>query len=175
MRALPSFPTTGRRAWLSAAILGALSAAALPPFHVLPVLLLAVPGLLILVDAARSWRQAAWIGFWFGFGHHLVGLYWITDAILVEAARFWWLVPLAVPALSAALALFIALACGVARCARPDGRAPSPSPAPGRSPISRGNSSGRASPGTRGAASGRSPASSARCFSSPSPGSARPG
>ena len=49
----------------------------------------------------------------------MLGLYWITEAILFEAARFWWLVPLAVPALAAALALFIAAACLLARCAPP--------------------------------------------------------
>ena len=80
------------------------------------------PGLLALIGASAGWRQAAWRGFWFGFGHHLVGLYWITEAILYEAARYWWLVPLAVPALSAVLALFIALPCAVAWRARPGWR-----------------------------------------------------
>jgi apolipoprotein N-acyltransferase len=64
-----------------------------------------------LVAARRGW--------WFGLGHHVLGLYWVTEAILFEAARFWWLVPLAVPALAAALALFIAAACLLARCAPP--------------------------------------------------------
>ncbi len=109
----------GGRADLAALTLGMLSAAALPPLYVLPVLLIAVPGLLLLIGAAPGPAVALRRGFWFGFGCHLIGLYWITEAILVEAARFWWLVPLAVPALSALLALFIAAPCGVARCARP--------------------------------------------------------
>ena len=109
----------GWRADLAALGLGAIAAAALPPFHLIPVLLLAVPGLLTLLDAAATPRTAARRGWWFGFGHHLIGLYWITDAILYEAERFWWLVPLAVPAVAAVLALFIAAACGVARLARP--------------------------------------------------------
>ena len=78
-----------------------------------------VPGLLVLIDAARTPAVAARRGWWFGLGHHVLGLYWVTEAILFEAARFWWLVPLAVPALAAALAVFIAAACGVARLARP--------------------------------------------------------
>ena len=101
----------GLRADLAALGLGALAAAALPPFHVIPVLLVSVPGLLVLLDAARSPAVAARRGWWFGFGHHVLGLYWVTEAILFEAARFWWLVPLAVPALAAVLALFIAAAC----------------------------------------------------------------
>jgi apolipoprotein N-acyltransferase len=109
---------TGRRADFAAIGLGALSAFALPPLHVLPVLLLAIPGLLALLDGASA-RLAFRRGFWFGFGHHMLGLYWITEAILFEAARFWWLVPLAVPALSAVLALFIALPCALAAKVRP--------------------------------------------------------
>src|SRR3977135_1933725 len=109
----------GLRADMAALGLGALAAAALPPFHVIPVLLVSVPGLLVLLDAARSPAVAARRGWWFGLGHHVLGLYWVTEAILFEAARFWWLVPLAVPALAAALALFIAAACLVARCAPP--------------------------------------------------------
>ena len=97
--------------------LGLLSAAALPPLHVVPVLLICVPGLLRLIGTRDGWRGAAKLGFWFGFGHHLLGLYWITEAILVEAGTFWWLVPIAVPALSAVLAVFIAAPCAVARLA----------------------------------------------------------
>ena len=105
----------GFRADLAALALGALAAAALPPVYLLPVLLVSVPGLLVLIDGARSPAVAARRGWWFGVGHHVLGLYWITEAILFEATRFWWLVPLAVPALAAALAVFIALACAVAR------------------------------------------------------------
>jgi apolipoprotein N-acyltransferase len=112
----------GWRADLAALALGALSAAALPPLHLVPVLLISVPGLLALIDGARGPGVAARRGWWFGFGHHLFGLYWITEAILIEAARFWWFVPIAVPALSAVLALFIALPAALARVAGPGWR-----------------------------------------------------
>ena len=109
----------GWRADLAAAGLGALSAAALPPVYAIPVLLVCVPGLLALVDSAQGWAGALRRGFVFGLFHHMLGLYWITEAILIESARYWWLVPLAVPALSALLALFIAVACAGARLAVP--------------------------------------------------------
>jgi apolipoprotein N-acyltransferase len=109
----------GLRADLAALGLGALAAAALPPIHAIPVLLVSVPGLLALLDGAQTPMEAARRGWWFGLGHHVLGLYWVTEAILFEAARFWWLVPLAVPALAATLAVFIAAACGLARLARP--------------------------------------------------------
>ena len=109
----------GWRADLWALGLGALAALALPPIYAVPVLLVAVPGLLALIEGTRGPRGAFRRGFFFGLGHHIVGLYWITEAIVLEAARYWWLVPFAVPALSALLALFIALPCAGAKWARP--------------------------------------------------------
>jgi apolipoprotein N-acyltransferase len=101
-----------------ALLAGALAALALPPLHVLPVLLVAFPILLVLIDAVGGPMAAARRGWFFGFGYHLIGLWWITEAILFEAARFWWLVPLAVPALAALLAVFIAVPAGVTWFAR---------------------------------------------------------
>ena len=97
----------GWRALLAAFALGLLAALALPPVHAVPVLLLAFPGLLALLGAAGSWRRAAALGFAWGWGHHLGGIYWVTHAILVDAATWWWLVPLAAPALAVPLAAFV--------------------------------------------------------------------
>ena len=122
MAALPRLPRAGWRADAAALGFGLLSALALPPLHVLPALLVAVPGLLALVASAGGVRGAFRRGFFFGFGHHLVGLYWITEAILLESARYWWFVPVAVPSLSALLALFIAAPVAAARMAPPGWR-----------------------------------------------------
>src|ERR1700676_3464528 len=102
------------RADLIALMAGAFAALALPPLHALPALLVAFPVLLAQINAGDRSVVAARRGWWFGFGYHLVGLYWITEAILFEAARFWWFVPLAVPALAAVLAVFIAVPTGIA-------------------------------------------------------------
>jgi apolipoprotein N-acyltransferase len=115
---LVSLAEAGWRGDVAAGALGAFSAGALPPFHLVPLLLFTVPALLTLIDQAPRPATAFRFGFWFGFGHHLLGLYWITDAILFEASRFWWFVPLAVPGLSALLAIFIAVPCALARLSR---------------------------------------------------------
>jgi apolipoprotein N-acyltransferase len=112
----------GWRADIAAGCLGALAALALPPFTLLPVLLISIPGLLTLIDATATWRGAARRGLVFGIAHHLVGLYWVTNAILVQAADFWWAVPVAVPLLAAVLAVFIAIPCGIARPVQPGWR-----------------------------------------------------
>src|SRR6201996_544573 len=102
---------------------GLLTALALPPLYVLPTLLVGFPVLLCLIEGAKNSWVAARRGWWFGFGLHLVGLYWITEAILIEATRFWWLVPFAVPGVSAILAGFVACATAMAWRARPGWRA----------------------------------------------------
>ncbi len=94
--------------------LGVVAAGALPPFTFVPFLLIAIPGLLALIADAPGWRSAAGRGLAFGMGLHMAGLYWVTNAILVMAAQFWWAVPIAVPLLSAVLAVFIAVPSGVA-------------------------------------------------------------
>ena len=109
----------GRRALAAAFALGLLAALALPPLHLVPVLLLAIPGLLALLEGAGSWRRAAWTGFAWGWGHHLAGVYWVTHAILTDTANFWWLVPLAAPALAIPLALFVVPPVLVARALPP--------------------------------------------------------
>ena len=104
----------GWRADVAAMLGGAISALALPPIFALPALLIGIPVLLCLIQGAPGPAVAARRGWWFGFGLHLVGLYWITEAILIEAARFWWLVPFTVPGLAAVLAVFIAVPAAVA-------------------------------------------------------------
>jgi apolipoprotein N-acyltransferase len=99
----------GWRAPVTAAALGALAAAAFAPLHLLPVLWLAFPGLLLLAGSRETWRSAFLVGWAWGLGHFVAGLYWISNALLTEADRFAWLVPLAVPGIAAVLALFIAL------------------------------------------------------------------
>jgi len=99
---------------------GAISALAMAPFNAWLVLFLTFPVLVLLIDgiASRGWSgliAAADIGWWFGFGYFLAGLYWLGCAFLVDAATFGWLLPFAVLGLPAILAIYTALAVVVAR------------------------------------------------------------
>jgi apolipoprotein N-acyltransferase len=82
----------------------------LPPLHLIPLLIPAFTGLLWLLDGAARRREAALLGWSFGFGHMLAGLYWIGIAFLVDPDRFGLAMPFAVLGMSAGLALFPALA-----------------------------------------------------------------
>jgi apolipoprotein N-acyltransferase len=101
-----------------AILLGALSALALPPLTLFPVLFICVPGLLALIADAPTRKRAFWLGYAFGFAHQIIGIYWITEAIVIEAAHFWWLVPFAVPLLAGAVAILTAVPCLIAWHAR---------------------------------------------------------
>jgi len=98
--------------------LGALLTLTLAPLHIVPVLVISFTGLVWLLDGAagdpRPSRSAFWIGWWFGFGYHLFGLYWIGFAFMVDAASFAWMIPFAVTLMPAGLALFFAAAAVLA-------------------------------------------------------------
>lgn len=91
-------------------VLGAIATLGMPPLSFTPALLVALTGFTWTLDgSSRAWR-AGWDGWWFGFGFFVSGLYWIANALLTDVQQFAWLIPLAVLALPAVLALFTALA-----------------------------------------------------------------
>jgi len=112
----------GWRRWTIAVLAGALSVLAMAPLHLWPVLFLTFPVLVWQLDGCyldtdgrpnisrASLRAGAAVGWAFGFGFFLAGLYWIGFAFLVEAEVFAWLLPLAVTLMPAGLAIFFAIA-----------------------------------------------------------------
>ncbi|MEJ8572727.1 apolipoprotein N-acyltransferase [Microbaculum marinum] len=114
----------GSRGWRRAALAfsaGAISALAMPPFDVFPVLFLTFSVFVWLIDGAvgSGWRArygaAAVTGWCFGFGYFLAGLWWVGSAFLVDADIFGWMMPIAILVLPAGLALFTAAAAVLAR------------------------------------------------------------
>ncbi len=103
--------------------MGALGALAMPPFGFFPALSIALTAAVWLLDGAvgprgariPALRQAFAIGWFFGFGYFLAGLWWIGSAFLVDADQFAVLLPFAVLALPAGLALFHGIAFALAR------------------------------------------------------------
>ncbi|WP_417668345.1 apolipoprotein N-acyltransferase [Roseibium sp.] len=128
--ALMAVPTACLLAWggrrrAIALAAGLVSALAMPPFGIWPVLALTFPVVIWLLDGAvehgEAARRSRWmsgfsVGWWFGFGYFLTGLWWIGSAFLVDGDRFAWMMPMAVVAMPIGLALFPAVA--LAFCAR---------------------------------------------------------
>lgn len=99
-------------------LLGGAAALSMAPFGITPLLFLGLSGLYVLLARAGSWRAAGALGFSFGFGYFLLGLYWIGNALLVEGNPYWWAWPLAAAGVPLLLSAFPAFACISTRWAR---------------------------------------------------------
>lgn len=114
----------GWRQALLALLAGALLALGQAPFDFFAVGFVSFTLLVWLLDGigtppGRGWFKAGLpafaVGWWFGFGYFLAGLFWVGNALLVEAEDFAWAFPLAVILLPAGLAIFYGLATLAAR------------------------------------------------------------
>ncbi len=115
---------TGWRRAAASFAAGALSTLTLAPYHLWSLGFLTLTAFVWILDGiaaertaaaprAHLWRAAA-IGWWFGFGYFLAGLYWIGFAFMVEADKFAWLMPFALAILTAGFALYYAAAAAAA-------------------------------------------------------------
>lgn len=103
----------------SAWVLGLASGLALPPFSLAPVLFVAFPAFLLLLDGAMSRKNAFALGFWFGFGHFLLVLHWIVFSLFTDIGKYWAFTPLAFFGPALVLAPLAGLAALAAFCAAP--------------------------------------------------------
>ena len=114
----------GWRRSLIAFLAGAAGALAMPPFGFLPALALSLTVAVWLIDGAAAGRgrllatlrSTAVVGWWWGFGYFVAGLWWLGAAFLVEAEQFAWALPFGVLGLPAGLAVFPACGFALARC-----------------------------------------------------------
>jgi apolipoprotein N-acyltransferase len=90
-------------------ILGAMGALAFYPLNFFPALILAFTLILLITDRAQLKKEFFRIGWFFGFGHFLVLLHWVSFALLIDSDMFGWLFPFAVLGIPMAMAIFPAL------------------------------------------------------------------
>ncbi len=102
------------RSWLWALALGLLSAAGFQPLGLWPVALLAGGLFAVLVSRAETRKQAAWLGWLFGWAHFTLGNNWIATAFTYQAQMPEVLGWVAVPLLAIYLAVYPALAALIA-------------------------------------------------------------
>ena len=106
---------TGWRRYGVSAFFGVLAALALPPIYAVFLLVPAFVGLIWLLDSSPRLRAAFAVGWWFGFGHFIAGLYWIGIALSIKAEQFGWLIPFAVFGLPAIVACYTGVLTLVAK------------------------------------------------------------
>ena len=109
-------------------VAGALASLGQAPFDFFAACFVAFPILVWLMDGATGARGVLRVfaadfslGWWFGLGYFVAGLWWTGAALLIDADQFAWALPLAIVGLPAILAIFYGIATAVARLAWSDG------------------------------------------------------
>ncbi len=90
-------------------ILGAIAALTFAPVYLFPLAIVGFSGLFLLIDKEQSEKKTFWLGWSFGFGHFVIGFYWISISLLVDIVKFGWLIPFAVSLIPATAAVYIGL------------------------------------------------------------------
>lgn len=113
-----------------AVLSGAIAALALPPFGIFAAPFISFTLLVWLIDGttggprggvwSRGWKTFL-VGWLFGLGYFVAGLWWLGNALLLEAEDFAWALPLAILGLPACLAVFYGLATMLANLLWSDG------------------------------------------------------
>ena len=111
----------GWRRFLLMLVLGAVAGTSVPPLFILPALFVTFPFWVWALDGAerrqglgRIFGPAFSIGFAFGWGYFTVAFHWLGAAFFVEGGVFLAIMPLAILALAALIALFWGLASALA-------------------------------------------------------------
>lgn len=107
-------PLTGVAASGLALVSGLALALGQPPYDLWPVALVAVAVAFWGILKAATRRRALWLGWLTGLGYFGLSLRWITEPFFVDAAVTGWMAPFALVGMAGGLALFWALAAGLA-------------------------------------------------------------
>jgi apolipoprotein N-acyltransferase len=122
--------SSGLKRFLIALFAGAFASLSQPPFGIFAINFISLPVLLWLVDGATGDPERGmigrrmpsfWVGWSFGLGYFVAGLWWTGAALLVEADEFAWALPFAIVGLPAFLAIYYGLATLLARLLWTDG------------------------------------------------------
>ena len=96
MQALAAYfhARTGWQRYVLAFVLGALLTLTMPPVGFFPLAPLSICGLIWMAQGAASARSALRLGWAYGAGFFIFGLYWVSAALFVDIDQFGWVLPL---------------------------------------------------------------------------------
>lgn len=95
--------------YFSSFFLGAISALAFAPSYFIFLAVIGFTGLFLLIHNQKNFKRSFLLGWFFGFGHFVVGLYWISISLFVDIKQFFWLLPFSITLIPAAAAVYIGL------------------------------------------------------------------
>lgn len=121
---------SGGKRTLAAFLAGAFAVLTQAPFDFILAGFVAFPVLVWLLDGAAPsasagalgrLKPAFSVGWWFGFGYFLAGLWWVGGAVMVESQTYGWALPFAIVGLPLILSFYFGAATAIARALWTDG------------------------------------------------------
>ena len=121
---------SGGKRTLAAVLAGAFAVLVQAPFDFVlagfvsfPVLVWLLDGAVPAVSAGALGRlkPAFAVGWWFGFGYFLAGLWWVGGAVMVESQTYAWALPISIVGLPLVLSVYYGAATAIARLFWTDG------------------------------------------------------
>ncbi len=94
--------------YFAAICAGVLCNLAFAPLHFFPAAIISVSIFYFLCEKSQSRKESFWLGWCYGFGYFVAGIYWISISLLVDAQSFAWLIPFALILIPSVLALYFA-------------------------------------------------------------------
>lgn len=91
---------------LIAALLGSFAVLGFAPFYIYPTTIISIAGLFHLWYQSENTKQAAWLGFCYGLGFFITGIYWIYISLHDFGGMPWWMAAFSTFCLCAFLSLF---------------------------------------------------------------------
>ncbi len=95
--------------FILAFLFGVLSAFCFAPFNFFIAAMISFSGFFLLLEKVKDSRKSTFLlGFVYGYGYFLSGIYWIAISLFIDFAKFGWLIPFALTIIPSILALYFA-------------------------------------------------------------------
>ncbi|OFW80462.1 MAG: apolipoprotein N-acyltransferase [Alphaproteobacteria bacterium RIFCSPLOWO2_01_FULL_40_26] len=88
---------------------GAFLSLAFAPVYFFVAAIISLSFFYLALEQENRPKEIFWLGFFFGFGHFLSGIYWIAISLTVDARQFGWLIPFALVIIPSILAVYLGL------------------------------------------------------------------
>lgn len=106
---LASYFNSAKFQLLTALLLGSFAVLGFAPFYIYPTTIVSIAALFYLWHRAETAKQAAWLGFFYGLGFFIAGIYWIYISLHDFGGMPEWMAGFSTFCLCAFLSLFPAL------------------------------------------------------------------
>ena len=87
---------------------GSLLTLAFAPFNLFIFCPISITIFFLIIDKEDNLKQVFYRSFFYCFGFFVCGIYWICNSLLIDIAKYGWLIPFAITLIPALMALYFA-------------------------------------------------------------------